>query len=55
MAQEDRKEARLFFTGALSVCLMARLKQSNSSCERKRGEEVLSSEGNMAATEKQFL
>lgn len=29
-AQEDRKEAGLFFMDALSVCLTARLKQSNN-------------------------
>lgn len=37
-AQEDRKEARLFFMDALSVCLTARLRQSNSTVRGRRGE-----------------
>lgn len=42
-AQEDRKEARLFFMDSLSVCLTARLKQSNSTVREKgeRGKRVL--------------
>ena len=39
-AQEDRKEAGLFFMDALSVCLTARLKQSNSTVRQREREEV---------------
>lgn len=34
-AQEDRKEAGLFFMDALCVCLTAGLKQSNSSARQR--------------------
>ena len=39
-AQEDRKEAGLFFMEPLSVCLTARLKQSNSTVRQREREEV---------------